>query len=246
MITDLITVLRKELKHLPITFTFQARGFESSNVPVLAAVLIFGVVIPVLLPRPLLRGGAPFSILHSPFWIAYFLPAWLVTSFIPDSFAGERERHTLERLLATPLSEAGILLGKVAAAVFYATVVVLTMLAVSTGIVLLRGVPVSGGAIRLLGLAICVAFAFSAAGALISLGAKTVRQAQLATNFTIALPWLALLVAGAGGGRIFGIIFGFVGTSLNLIVPSLVALGIGFLCLLGARFLFVRHKMFQR
>ena len=38
---------------------------------------------------------------------------------IPDSFAGERERHTLEPLLATPLSDRAILFGMISAAVGY-------------------------------------------------------------------------------------------------------------------------------
>lgn len=45
-----------------------------------------------------------------------FLPARLVAI---DSLAGERERGTLESLLASPLSDAGIAVGKVAAATLY-------------------------------------------------------------------------------------------------------------------------------
>lgn len=42
-----------------------------------------------------------------------FFPLVVVGTMIPDSFAGERERHTLESLLTTPLPNYAILLGKI-------------------------------------------------------------------------------------------------------------------------------------
>src|SRR5258705_13563545 len=47
------------------------------------------------------------------------LPFMILQSIIVDSFAGERERHTLETLLASRLSDRAILLGKFGAAVPY-------------------------------------------------------------------------------------------------------------------------------
>ena len=44
--------------------------------------------------------------------VAVVAPAVLVAVMIPDSFAGERERHTLPTLLASRLSDQAILLGK--------------------------------------------------------------------------------------------------------------------------------------
>jgi ABC-2 type transport system permease protein len=44
--------------------------------------------------------------------IAFIAPAVLVGVLIPDSFAGERERHTLGTLLASRLPDQAILLGK--------------------------------------------------------------------------------------------------------------------------------------
>jgi ABC-2 type transport system permease protein len=56
-------------------------------------------------------------------WLTVFLVSFLavmfVTGVIPDSIAGERERHTLETLLSTRLPDHSILLGKVLAAVSY-------------------------------------------------------------------------------------------------------------------------------
>ena len=43
----------------------------------------------------------------------------MITAVIADSFAGERERHTLETLLASRLSDHSILFGKIAASMAY-------------------------------------------------------------------------------------------------------------------------------
>jgi ABC-2 type transport system permease protein len=75
-------------------------------------VVVFGVVIPA-------RAGL--------FWVRYplmplvygWLPLFLVSALVADSFAGERERHTLETLLTTALPDGAIFLGKLGAAVLY-------------------------------------------------------------------------------------------------------------------------------
>jgi ABC-2 type transport system permease protein len=46
--------------------------------------------------------------------IAFITPAVLVGMMIPDSFAGERERHTMGTLLASRLPDQAILIGKMA------------------------------------------------------------------------------------------------------------------------------------
>jgi ABC-2 type transport system permease protein len=53
------------------------------------------------------------------FWLSLFLPFITVGTIIPYSFVGERERHTLEPLLATPTSNTAIFLGKVSIPAFY-------------------------------------------------------------------------------------------------------------------------------
>lgn len=52
---------------------------------------------------------------------------------VVESFAGERERHTLETLLATPLSDRGILAGKMAAAFVPAVGFALLLFAFAVG-----------------------------------------------------------------------------------------------------------------
>jgi ABC-2 type transport system permease protein len=59
-----------------------------------------------------------------------FLSIMFVATVIPDAFAGERERHTLETLLASRLPDRAILLGKVAAAASYGWAIALAVLPV--------------------------------------------------------------------------------------------------------------------
>lgn len=75
----------------------------------LGVVAIFGVLLPLRL-----QGAANLPAFFAVFMA--FLPARLVAI---EAFAGERERGTLESLLALPLTDAGIAWGKVAAATFY-------------------------------------------------------------------------------------------------------------------------------
>lgn len=75
----------------------------------LGVVGLFGLVIP--------RGFTDVANLPAFFAVFMaFLPARLVAI---DALAGERERGTLESLLASPLSDAGIAVGKIAAATLY-------------------------------------------------------------------------------------------------------------------------------
>jgi ABC-2 type transport system permease protein len=113
-----------------------------------------------------------------------WLPFLLVSALVADSFAGERERHTLETLLTTALSDQAILLGKLAAAVLYGYGMLLVVMVVSWATVNVRYA--SGGQLLwykpALGVSIVV-FGFlgtvliAAVGVLVSLKAKTVRQA---------------------------------------------------------------------
>ena len=54
--------------------------------------------------------------LHSPItvlFLALLIPLSIISFISPDSFVGERRRHTLEPLLATPISDQAILFGKI-------------------------------------------------------------------------------------------------------------------------------------
>ncbi|MFQ5690587.1 MAG: ABC transporter permease subunit [Gemmatimonadota bacterium] len=114
-----------------------------------------------------------------------WMPLFLATSVTADSVAGERERHTLETLLATRLPSPAILLGKLTALVLW--VWAATMLCVPVGLLTVNlRLPEAHGFLRptagaLLGIAVVAllsGFLGASMGVLVSLGARTVRQAQ--------------------------------------------------------------------
>lgn len=107
MLRDMRTLVWKE-----ITEWVGASGKRAR-----ATLVIFALVFGVLMP---LQWGAgwltsPVSLLS---WA--WLPFLLVSSTTADAIAGERERHTLETLLATRLPDAAVFYGKLAAAIVYA------------------------------------------------------------------------------------------------------------------------------
>ncbi len=78
----------------------------------LGVVVIFGILIPLRF-----RGAANLPAFFAAFMA--FLPARLVAI---ESFAGERERGTLDSLLALPLTDSGLAIGKIAAATAYGAI----------------------------------------------------------------------------------------------------------------------------
>jgi ABC-2 type transport system permease protein len=109
---------------------------------------------------------------------------------IADAFAGERERHTLETLLASPASDRAILLGKMGAqyTLVLAHVVLVSVAAGLTSAALL-GPP--GLLVTVAGLAGGSVAAFLTAsfiiglGTLLSLRAPTVKKAQEWISYTV-------------------------------------------------------------
>lgn len=107
-----------------------------------------------------------------------------VAGVVPDSFAGERERHTLETLLASRLPDRAILLGKLAALVTYGLVAAFIMLGFgwatvnvvhrSDHILLYSPLTLLGAAV----FSLLAAGFMGAVGVLVSLRAATVKQAQ--------------------------------------------------------------------
>ena len=106
MMSGIEAVLRKELKE----FRAELAGSWSDLVPLAVALVMAGVFLPwVLGPVLLMPGGMQGA--------TAFIAASFVSTFSADSFAGERERQTMEVLLASPLSDRAIVLGKIAALV---------------------------------------------------------------------------------------------------------------------------------
>jgi ABC-2 type transport system permease protein len=122
-----------------------------------------------------------------------------ILAVVPDAFAGERERHTLETLLASRLPDRSILFGKLAASLGYGWL--LSMITIVVGVITVNAANWNGHvllyrtAASWLGLILLpplVGGAIASAGVFLSLRAATVRQAQQSLMFVIAGSVLAV------------------------------------------------------
>lgn len=185
MTADFVTVLWKEWKEIVME---RSTGSAGSYRP-LILIGVFGVLFPF-------RMGPERFFSVAGLLAPTFFSAIVITAVIADSFAGERERHTLETLLSSRLSDRSILFGKIAACVAYGWLISMSCIlagAITVNIVnwngqiivfhdaaswllLVLGPPLLGGAI-------------ATAGVLVSLHATTVRQAQqtLSVGFAVVL-----------------------------------------------------------
>ena len=185
MIADIITVMWKEIRELSL----QRSGVRGGRAGLLVLIAVFGILLPLQSGRDWLT--APTTILM---WA--WVPLLLVNSVVADSFAGERERHTLETLLASRLSDRAILIGKICSAIAYGwgitligVVVALVTINIAYGTGdLLFFPPLNGVAIFLL--SFLIAWLAAGLGVLVSLRAASVRQAQQ----TLSLAFLFLFV----------------------------------------------------
>jgi ABC-2 type transport system permease protein len=123
-VTDLLTVARKELREI-----VGGGGTRGGMIRELIFVLLFGVFFP-LSQAPAWRSGAVPSV------FVFMIPMLLGGPYVADTFAGERERKTLETLLATRLPDRSIYLGKILAVCTYAWA--LTLLIVLASLVALN------------------------------------------------------------------------------------------------------------
>lgn len=214
MIRDIRTILWKEWRENGV-FSGGRR-----ELGLLLFVALLGIYVPV-------EAGAEWldSVMSLAVWA--WLPMVLSGPQAVDSFAGERERHTLETLLAGPLSDRAILLGKLASAASYALAVTWTVMLVGLVAVnaahghgqLLFYPPMllAGG----IGISIMSALAASGFGTLISLASPSTRHAQqvlgrlpivfllLAAIASKVIPetWLLRVSAAVSGGDAGRIVF---------------------------------------
>lgn len=179
MIIDIYTIVWKEILEL----FFQRGRLRGGWVGMLFLIAVFGIFMP-------LQSGR--SWVESPLGLLYWswVPFLLGSNVVADAIAGERERHTLETLLASRLSDRAILFGKIAAAITYSwglTLVSIVLglvtvnLAYGKGELILFPIDIGTG---ILVLSFLVATLAAGLGVLVSLRATTVRQAQ--QTFSIA------------------------------------------------------------
>ena len=180
MMRDIWTMVWKEWRE----FRDQLLSLRRGGLSALILALILGVVAPVQLGPDWVN-----SKLVIGYWP--FLAATMVSSLIADSVAGERERHTLETLLASRLSDSAILIGKIIAAVIYGVGFAVVNLLI--GLVAVNVTHREGGLIlfdaqRLVVtilLTILASLLMAGIGVFISLRAATVKQAQQAFGIAI-------------------------------------------------------------
>jgi ABC-2 type transport system permease protein len=177
MIGDITTVMTKEWREF-----FSSGGDRRSGLIVLFIIAaILGVYLPFRMGQPWIT--SPFMVLS----YSIYLPLILVINTIADSIAGERERHTLETLLASRLSDRAIILGKLGAVVGYSlafTIItaLIAMIAANLhgdGSFQVHPVGVFGSIVAF---ALLVSLLLASVGVLVSLRASSVRQAQLAMS----------------------------------------------------------------
>jgi len=200
--TDILTVARKELREIVGGGSGRKGLFRE-----LFFVFLFGVFFPLSQAEAWRSGAVPTV-------FVFMIPLFLAGPYVADTFAGERERKTLETLLATRLPDSSIYLGKILAVCTYAWAV--TQLIVLASLLALNLVgdgtgatsgdgqwfvyPASVWAGALVG-SYASALLISGIGTFISLRSETVRAAHQA----MMIPLFVLIFGGSFGiGAVWG------------------------------------------
>jgi ABC-2 type transport system permease protein len=187
MMRDVWTVTWKEWKELMLPGGSVLGGAWSEALIVLGAMGVF---------IPLQVGPAWVQSPVAVYWL--WLPLLQMTGMIAESIAGERERHTLETLLASRLPDETILLGKLGAAVAYGwglTVLsllvglVVVNLGYGAGQLLLYPAPIAAA---LLALSLAGGVLVAVVGVLVSARAPSVRQAYQRLSIALLLAFLPI------------------------------------------------------
>jgi ABC-2 type transport system permease protein len=188
--SDLWTIIWKEIKDE----IFQG-GWQSFIRP-LIIVGVLGIVLPYQFGPDWLKFGS--AVIPVTLYISFFF----IIGYIGDAIAGERERHTLETLLASRISDRAILLGKVIATVGYTFALVVVSLLLGSLVVNLANATGAwhfyapfGLLIYTLVLSLLASLLAASGGVLVSLHSPTVRQATQ----TLLIGTLGLGVALALG-----------------------------------------------
>lgn len=197
MISDLWTVVWKEWKE---QFLPGGRLLGGAWSEALTAIGVLAVVAAEIGPLWVVTEAALY-------WL--WLPLLQMVGMIAESVAGERERHTLETLLASRLPDRAILFGKLAAAVAYGWGLVLGSLL--AGLVAVNLVHRGGGLLlyppatllAMAGIGLLGAGLVGGAGVLISLRSATVRQAYQRLSIALLMVYLPVFAAQylSGGWR---------------------------------------------
>jgi ABC-2 type transport system permease protein len=181
MIADVRAMIWKEFHEL------RQGGGRGKYAPFIL-VLIYGVFFP-------LQTGRSWVDSYQMIGFGLGVSVFMVLSVVADSIAGERERHTLETLLASRLSDRSILVGKIGAVVLYGWG--LTIVSLIAGLIVVN-LSVGGGhlllyptgrAVATVVLTFLLSVLATGIGVLVSLRSSTVRQAQQ----VLTIGWVVLI-----------------------------------------------------
>ena len=184
MIHDIVTVAQKELKEILLVRSMGRINQRGGWLNLVLIMGVFGIFLP-------LNSGPDWIDSPGTLFLWAWVPLFLVTGVTADSFAGERERHTLETLLASRLPDEAILMGKVMAAVLYGWG--LALISVVLGVITIN-VAFWEGQVRMyppefalggLALGLLGAGLAATAGVLVSLRSGSVRQAAQTMSLAI-------------------------------------------------------------
>lgn len=184
MIADIRTMIWKEYRSL-----LRYQGRRSQLIVSLLTPLLVSIIFPI-------QFGLDWAQGYFSLFVGVAIPLLIVGITVPDAIAGERERHTLETLLASRLSDQAILLGKLLVSVFTGWVGTLLVFVVS--LVVLNLTHADGQiifyrpAVFLAQLASSLAMSLLVAslGVLISMHAPTVQIAQQNLFTSLMVPMM--------------------------------------------------------
>jgi ABC-2 type transport system permease protein len=169
---DLRAVMWKEWRELLAQSEF---GTKTSLVIIAPLLLVVGAITASAGPE-VLRGPMPL--------VFASVPLLAIMGTVCEAFAGERERHTLETLLASRLTTESLLVGKIAVQVLYAwasgLILFLTCFIGANALAFRHGIvwPRATTIIASLVITPLAMLLLAIAGALVSLRAPTIRQAH--------------------------------------------------------------------
>ena len=245
MLEDILTIMWKEGKGL---LRHSSSRWKSVAI-LLTPLALFGIIFPIQFRQQWLTSG--WSVV-----VAVVTPLLLISSTIAESFAVERERHTLETLLASRLPDRAILLGKLLTSIVFGWGMTLFLLLVS--LVVVNLLEWDGGfhgyqpSILWLDLAASLLMSGMVAnlGILISLRAPTVQNAAQTIMLMLFMPFLLLqavvflLPTFLPKEAVQSLLVRLDTTTIALILLSLVlAANVGLL--LGAMTRFKRSRLIQ-
>lgn len=187
MYEDIFAVIWKESKSLLRYSGSPWKGLAT----LLAPIVLFGIIFPIQFREDWLTTG--WSVV-----VSVVTPLMLIATTIAESFAGERERHTLETLLASRLPDRVILFGKLLTSICFGWGMTLFLLLVSLGVVNILewngGFQIYSSNILWINLSasLLVSAMVANLGILISLRSPTVQNAAQTIMLMLFMPFILL------------------------------------------------------